>query len=120
MKQYDIWWAELPPPAGRRPVLVLTRTAACRYLNKVMVAEITTTVRGIAQEVALGPDEGLPAACVANFDNVQTIAKPLLVLQVGRLAAGRYREVKRALGHALDWAEIAEIEALGGRGASKA
>ena len=27
MKQYEIWWAELPEPVGRRPVLLLTRDA---------------------------------------------------------------------------------------------
>ena len=25
MKQYEIWWADLPKPAGRRPVLLLNR-----------------------------------------------------------------------------------------------
>ena len=54
MRQYEIVWANLPAPIGRRPVLLLTRTAAYPYLNKVIVAEVTSTVRGIPQEVGLG------------------------------------------------------------------
>ena len=39
MKQYEIWWATLPLPVGRRPVLLLSRNPAYSYLNKVLVAE---------------------------------------------------------------------------------
>ena len=74
MRQYEIRWASLPEPVGRRPVLLLTRTAAYAYLNKVIVAEITTTVRMIAQEVALGAPEGMRAASVANLDNVHVVS----------------------------------------------
>lgn len=54
VKQYEIWWAELPEPIGRRPVLVLTRDSAYQYLNRVLAMEVTSRVRGIPQEVALG------------------------------------------------------------------
>ena len=106
MKQYEIWWADLPPPAGRRPVLLLSRDAAYRYLNKYVVVEVTTTVRGIAQEVALGRAEGLSRPCVANCDNLRTVGRSRLVKRAGRLAAPRHMEVKRALGHALGWTEL--------------
>ena len=43
MKQYEIRWANLPAPIGRRPVLLLTRTAAGAYLNKIIVSEVTST-----------------------------------------------------------------------------
>ena len=59
MRQYEIWWADLPAPVGRRPVLLLTRSAAYAYLNKAIVAEITTIIRGIPQEVPVGEPEGL-------------------------------------------------------------
>jgi mRNA interferase MazF len=105
MKQYEIWWADLPTPVGRRPVLLLTRSSAYAYLNKATVAEITTTIRGIPQEVPVGEPEGL-APSVANFDNIHVVAKRLLSSRVGVLAASREQEVKRALGYALDWAEL--------------
>jgi mRNA interferase MazF len=105
MKQYEIWWADLPDPVGRRPVLLLTRTAAYGYLTKAIVAEITTTIRGIPQEVPVGEPEGLGPS-VANFDNIHVVAKRLLSSRAGVLPTAREPEVKRALGYALDWAEL--------------
>lgn len=106
VKQYEIRWAALPPPIGRRPVLLLTRSPAYDYLAKVIVAEVTTTIRGIPQEVQLGPREGLPRPSVANLDNIHVIAKALLGQLLGTLEQVRQIEVKRALGHALAWAEL--------------
>ena len=106
MKQYEIRWAALPEPIGRRPVVLLTRSAGYEYLAKVIVAEITTTIRGIPQEVALGRREGVRQRCVANFDNVHVILKSALRERVGEVPASRHQEIKRALGYALDWAEL--------------
>ena len=69
----DIYWTDLGPPAGRRPVCVLTRDAAITVLTSVTCAPITRTIRGIRSEVALGPEHGLPDACVISCDNVITI-----------------------------------------------
>ena len=105
-QQHQIWWAELPDPVGRRPVLLLGRTAAFRYLTRPLVVEVTTTVRGIPQEVSLGKREGLPRRCVANLDALRTVPRACLVRRIGRLAASRHVEVKRALGHVLHWPEL--------------
>jgi len=105
VKQYEIWWADLPSPVGRRPVLLLTRSTACAYLNKIVVAEVTTTIRGIPQELPLGRAEGL-APSVANFDNLHVVAKQFLAKRVGKLPPSRELEVKRALGYALNWPEL--------------
>lgn len=110
MKQYEIWWAALPKPAGRRPVLLLSRDGAYEYLNKFLAVEITTVVRHIAVEVALGRREGLTSRCVANCDNVRTVARGVLMKRVGQLAAQRRMELKRAMGHALGWDELIECE----------
>ena len=106
MKQYEIRWANLPVPIGRRPVLLLSRTPAYEYLTKVMVAEVSSTVRSIPQEVPLGRSEGLARLSVANLDNVHVVPKRLLGEVIGHLHVGRQREVKRALGYALDWHEL--------------
>jgi mRNA interferase MazF len=105
-RQFDIWWACLPEPVGRRPVLLLGRTSALSYLNRILGVEVTTTVRGIPQEVSLGPREGLPKACVANLDTMRTLPRASLDSRIGRLAMGRHVEVKRALGHVLHWSEL--------------
>ena len=53
MKRGEIWWANLPTPVGRRPVLLLSRNKAYEVRNAVTVAEITTTIRNIPVEVKL-------------------------------------------------------------------
>jgi len=109
MRQYEIRWANLPEPIGRRPVLLLTRTPAYAYLNKVIIAEITSTIRGIAQEVPLGVAEGVSRPSVANLDNIHVIPKTAVGEHLGRLAITREREIKRALGYALDWPELKAV-----------
>ena len=106
MKQYEIWWAALPAPAGRRPVLMLTRDTAYEYLNTYVVAEITTRIRNIPQEVKLGRRDGLPASCVANFDSLRAVHRSWLERRITALPSSRIREVKRAVGYALGWPEL--------------
>ena len=99
----DIYWADLGPPAGRRPVCVLTRDAAIQVLTAVTCAPITRTSRGIRSEVELGPEQGLPEACVINCDNVITI--PLDDLDdepVGHLYEITRARLDEALRYALD------------------
>ena len=108
VKQYEIWWADLPKPAGRRPVLLLSRDDAYLVLNKFVAAEITATVRHIPIEVPLGSIEGMPKPCVVNCDNLRTISKVLLVKKIARLSQKRVHEVKRAVGYALAWEELIE------------
>lgn len=106
MRRYEIRWANLPDPIGRRPVLLLARTPAYAYLNKVVVVQVTSTIRGIPQEVRLGRQEGLARASVANLDNIHVVPKACLGDRLGVLAAERERELKRALGYALAWPEL--------------
>jgi mRNA interferase MazF len=109
VKQYELWWASLPRPAGRRPILLLSRSGAYDYLNKFLAVEITSTVRGIAVEVPLGRPEGLSQRCVANCDNIRTVSRSALVKRIGQLAPRRVPELKRAVGHALAWDELIDV-----------
>ena len=106
MKQYEIWWADLPKPAGRRPVLLLSRDDAYPVLNKFVAAEITATIRRIPIEVPLGSIEGMPKPCVINCDNLRTISKVHLVKKIAKLSQKRVHEVKRAVGYAFAWEEL--------------
>jgi mRNA interferase MazF len=106
MRQYEIRWANMPAPIGRRPVLLLSRSNAANYLNKLIVAEVTSTIRDIPQEIRIGEKEGLRGPSVVNFDNVHVVAKKLIGERLGLLEPSRESEVKRALGYALDWPEL--------------
>jgi mRNA interferase MazF len=109
VRQFEIWWANLPAPAGRRPVLLLSRNDAYQYLSKFIVAEITTTIRAIPVEVRMGRREGLPSSSVANLDNIRTVARQWIDSRAGSLSAARHTEVKRALGYALGWDELIDL-----------
>jgi mRNA interferase MazF len=106
VRQYKIWWAELPTPAGRRPVLLSSRDDAYPVLNKFVAAEITATIRSIPIEVRLGSTEGMPKQCVVNCDNLRTISKVHLVKKISKLSSKRLHEVKRAIGYAWAWEEL--------------
>jgi mRNA interferase MazF len=99
----DLFWADLGPPAGRRPVCVLTRDAAVDVLGAVTVAPLTRTVRDIRSEVDVGTEEGLPARSVISCDNLLTVAKGALDEQpVGHLGRAKRAELDQALRYALD------------------
>lgn len=87
MAQGDIWWAE--SELGRRPVLVVTRNEAIPVLNKVVVAPITRTVRGIPTEVPLDSESGLPDRGAASFDNLRVVVKSHLTERVGSISHRR-------------------------------
>jgi len=99
----------MPDPIGRRPVLLLSRSPAYEYLTRVIVVEITSTIRNIPVEVNLGPAEGLRHRSVANLDNVHVVAKQRLISRIGALKPRRVDEVKRALGSSLDWPELKRV-----------
>jgi mRNA interferase MazF len=89
---------------------LLSRNSGYSYLTKFIVAEITSTVRSIASEVPLGPDEGLPRECVANCDSLRMVAKTSLTRRAGHLDPKRWIEVKRAVGAALGWRELTDLD----------
>jgi mRNA interferase MazF len=90
-----------PAPDKQRPVLILTRGSALGYLGRVTVAPITSTLRGVPSEVALGPEDGLRQACAVNLHNVVTVPKAGIGRRVAQLEARRMREVCAALAFAL-------------------
>ncbi len=90
-------------------MLLLGRSSSFTYLDRILAVEVTTHVRGIPQEVPLGRREGLPKACVANLDAMRTIPRECLSLRIGALASSRHVEVKRALGHVLQWPELSGL-----------
>jgi mRNA interferase MazF len=97
----EVWWGEIED-VGRRPFLVMTRSAAISVLNSVLAAPISHTVRGIPTEVRLGVDDGMPTDCVASFDNLRVVPKAYLVDRVCSLDSIRMVEACPALRAAAD------------------
>jgi mRNA interferase MazF len=93
----DIWTYRFKSPDRRRPVVVLSRQEVIPLLRTVMVAPVTSTIRGAPSEVALGPEEGLKHESAANLDHVQTVERSRLVAFVGTVSAAKMRRICAAL-----------------------
>ena len=102
MRKGEVWWANLPSPIGKRPVVLLSRDEAYSVRNAVTVAEITSTIRNIPVEVNLGNRDGLPKKCVINLDTIITIRKELLTEKITDLTSEKIDEVNKAIKFALD------------------
>ncbi len=101
MRRGEVWWANLPSPIGRRPVLLLSRDEAYSVRNLCTVAPVTTKIRHIPVEVPLGPDDGLPKPCVANLDSITTIPQATLERRITALTPRKLGAAEDALRFAL-------------------
>jgi mRNA interferase MazF len=90
----EVWLALLDT---RRPVVVLTRDPLGRILHSVIAGPVTSTVRGLSTEVAVGPDDGVPRPSVVNLDNVQLVSRERLVRRVGKVRRAVMGEICVAL-----------------------
>jgi mRNA interferase MazF len=82
-------------------VILLSRDEAYEVRRLITVAPVTTRVRGIPVEVALGPKDGMPRECVVNLDTVTTIPKDALTERLAVLSRSKMAAVEGALRFAL-------------------
>lgn len=92
----EVWWGETLTH-GRRPYIVITRDEAIERLGELIVVPLTTTVRGLRNEVELDEGDGMPRKCVTSIDNLSTIAKGQLLQRITVLGPAKMDEVCRAL-----------------------
>ena len=85
----QVWWADLDKV---RPVVILTRARVAPRLSRLLVAPITTTIRGLATEVTLGSAEGVHDPCVASLDNTQLVPIGSLLRRAGWVRPDRWAE----------------------------
>lgn len=96
---HPIWLARLDKT---RPVLVLTREEVRAVRALVTVAPITSNVRGLRSEVAVGPGNGLEHDSVINLDLIATVPRSALVRPLGALLEHQENELTRAFHEAFD------------------
>jgi mRNA interferase MazF len=95
MRRGEIWFAATP--GGDRPVLVLTRDPVADRIGAVVVAALTRTRRGLASELELTTDDGVPTASVVNFDNIHTVRRDSMRRRVASLSPARMADACRTL-----------------------
>lgn len=101
MQRGEIWWAKLDLPAGRRPVVLLSRNEAYTARSLIIVAPVTTRVRHITSEVLLDTEDGLPQKCAANLDTMTTVPKDCLQQRIVALSQKKMKELDTAIHFAL-------------------
>ena len=98
MKRGENWWAHLDE---RRPVVLLSRDEAYDVRALVIVAPVSTTIRGVTVEVRVGKAEGLPRTGVINCDWLVTVPKDDLLERAGTLSRDKIARLDDALRFAL-------------------
>lgn len=97
----DVRLYQFLQPDKLRPVVVLTRNSAIRYLTTVTVAPITSTIRSVPSEVVLTEEDGMKALCAVNLHNVVTVSQARLGRRVAALSSHRLDEICAALSFAI-------------------
>ena len=97
IRRGQIWLFSFSRPDKRRPVLVLSRPEVIPLLHTVMVAPVTSVIRGAPSEVAVGVEEGLKRDSAVNLDHVQTVEKSRLKRYIGTVSTERMVDVCKAL-----------------------
>ena len=96
----EVWLVQVG--RKKRPVLVLTRPEVIDVRELVTVAEVTTTIRGLATEVDFDhTDAGLDRPSVINCDGIHTIHQRSLTTRVGEVREGTITRVCSAISYAL-------------------
>lgn len=100
MNRGEIWLAQVG--TKRRPVLILTRSEVLEVRSLVTVAEVTTSMRGLAAEVTIDhEDAGLDFESAVNCDGLHTIPQSMLTERVGTLRGSELELVCSAVNYAL-------------------
>lgn len=102
MKRGEVWWVDLPAPAGRRPAVLLSRDAAYRVRAAITVAPVARTIRNIPVEVLLDRSDGMRVRCVVNLDDITTLPKVLIKQRITALSTEKIQQVDQAIRFALD------------------
>lgn len=100
VRRGEVWLAQVG--RKKRPVLVLTRSEVIDVRDLVAVAEVTTSIRGLAAEVDFDHVEvGLDRPSVINCDGIHTVAQAALTGLVGEVGTDTMRKVCSAVSYAL-------------------
>lgn len=97
MNRGDVWVLDLGGRAGRRPAVIMTRQVVIPYVNKLTVAEITSSGKGYPTEISIGNKANLPKESYVQLDNIQTVPKTRFVKYVGALDSMTMRTVGRKI-----------------------
>ncbi len=101
-KPGEVWFADLGMVEKGRPVLVLSYPEPDDARSLVVVAPLTSQIRGMRGEVDLGHPKWLPKRSAVNVQGLASFDRHKLTRNFGKLTTGQFNEVKTAIRDLLD------------------
>jgi len=98
----EVWFADLGIAAKNRPVLVLSVPGDDDARALLIVAPLTSQIRGMRGEVDLGKPRWLPKRSAVNVQGLASFDRRSLSRRLGILASGEMMRVKATLRELLD------------------
>jgi len=93
----EVWFAELGMVEKSRPVLVLAYPKPADARALVVVAPLTSQIRGLRGEVSLGKPRWLPKVSAVNLQGLASFDPSKLTRHLGTLPPQQCGAVKAAL-----------------------
>lgn len=93
----EVWFADLGMVEKSRPVLVLAYPEPADARALVIVAPLTSQIRGLRGEVPLGKLRWLPKVSAINVQGLASFDPSKLTRHLGTLSTQQYSAVKGAL-----------------------
>ena len=106
MKRGEVWWADLPEPAGsepgyRRPMLIVQADDFTRSRLRTVLAAAITSNLALAHApgnlLLSRRSAGLERESVVNVSQVVTVDKRFLIEPAGKLSGSQLRQVEEGL-----------------------
>ncbi len=96
-KPDEVWLADLGMTAKSRPVLVLTYPTMEDARALVIVAPLTSQIRGMRGEVEIGKPRWLPKQSAVNVQGLASFDRHVLSRKLGTLDSLTIQKIKSAL-----------------------
>lgn len=93
----EIWYADLGVTAKSRPVLIIAYPSRDDARALVIVAPLTSQIRGMRGEVEIGKPRWLPKRSAVNIQGLASFDRHFLNRKMGQLDSANMEKVKTAI-----------------------